>query len=119
MPFDMVPFFILIAAHAVLFGLSVPLALGRVQRNNWYGFRTPSTVSRDEVWYPVNAAYGVIQSVLVGLSLLVMVGGMLVQPAERWIQVGVIGLIAGTFISIGYALVVLQRAKANPSPGSR
>lgn len=118
MPFDMVPFFILIGAHLLLLGLGIPLAMGRVKRNSWYGFRTPSTVSRDEVWYPVNISYGVVQSILVTLSLLVMLVGMLIQPAERWIQIGVIGILSGTFISIAYALLVLRNAKSLPPSDS-
>jgi hydrogenase-4 membrane subunit HyfE len=118
-PFDPAPFFILTAAHIVLLALGIPLALGRVKRNQWYGFRTPSTLTRDEVWYPVNTAFGQVQSALVGCSLVVMLLGMVSQPGERWIQAGVIGIVFATFASIIYGLIVLQKAKASRSTGSR
>ena len=37
---------------------SVPLVLGRVPRNLFYGFRTPKTLSSDAVWYPANRILG-------------------------------------------------------------
>jgi hypothetical protein len=39
----------------VLTGLSVPLVLGKVPPNTWYGFRTRLTLQDPEIWYPVNA----------------------------------------------------------------
>ncbi|MEP0767449.1 MAG: SdpI family protein [Fimbriimonadia bacterium] len=38
--------------------VGLPLAAGRVKRNPWYGFRTPKTLSSDEVWYPANRYAG-------------------------------------------------------------
>lgn len=37
-----------------LFLLNIPLYLGKIKRNHWYGFRTPRTLSSDEIWYPIN-----------------------------------------------------------------
>ena len=39
-------------------GLVLPLALGRVPPNALYGFRTPRTLTDDEVWYGVNRPAG-------------------------------------------------------------
>src|SRR5262245_21760062 len=39
-------------------GLGVPLLLGRVPPNPWYGFRVRATVQAPDVWYPVNAYTG-------------------------------------------------------------
>jgi uncharacterized membrane protein len=40
---------------ALLFiGLSIPLYLGKIKRNNYYGFRTTKSLSNDEIWYAVN-----------------------------------------------------------------
>lgn len=36
----------------------VPLWLGKVPPNRFYGFRTPRTVNDAEVWYPVNQMTG-------------------------------------------------------------
>lgn len=42
--------------------LAIPLLLNKIPRNGLYGFRTPLTLSSDEVWYPANrfAAKGLI-----------------------------------------------------------
>jgi uncharacterized membrane protein len=52
--------------------LSVPLILGMVSRNGWYGFRTHYTLSSDKVWYPANRVAG-IALLLAGFAWLVAV----------------------------------------------
>jgi hypothetical protein len=42
-------FFILIA---------IPLIKHKIPRNGLYGFRTKTTLSCDEIWYPANAYFG-------------------------------------------------------------
>jgi uncharacterized membrane protein len=41
-----------------LFIVSVPLALGMIPRNRFYGFRTRRTLADDAVWYRVNRVAG-------------------------------------------------------------
>ena len=43
-----------IGISILLIGLSIPMYLGKIKRNNWYGFRTTKTLSSDEIWYPAN-----------------------------------------------------------------
>ena len=38
----------------LLAGLSVPLLLGKIPPNGWYGFRVPSTLYDADLWYKVN-----------------------------------------------------------------
>jgi uncharacterized membrane protein len=38
----------------LIIGIAIPLVLGKIKRNNFYGFRTPRTLSSDDVWYPAN-----------------------------------------------------------------
>ena len=38
----------------LIIGLAIPLYLGKIKRNNFYGFRTPKTLSNDEIWYAAN-----------------------------------------------------------------
>ncbi|MDF1740397.1 MAG: SdpI family protein [Verrucomicrobiales bacterium] len=45
---------LLIGIGILTIALSVPMYLGKVKRNGFYGFRTPLTLSSDEVWYPSN-----------------------------------------------------------------
>jgi uncharacterized membrane protein len=39
-------------------GLGIPLLLGRIRPNAWYGCRTQKTLSSEEIWYPVNRVTG-------------------------------------------------------------
>ena len=45
---------LLVGLPVLLIAVSIPLMLGMVPRNHWYGFRTPKTLSSDSVWYPAN-----------------------------------------------------------------
>ena len=38
----------------LLAGLSVPLLLGKIPPNGWYGLRVPSTLYDADLWYKVN-----------------------------------------------------------------
>jgi uncharacterized membrane protein len=53
----------MIASVTLLFALAalgcLPLALGVVPPNGWYGFRTPRSVTDERVWYPVNRQLGI------------------------------------------------------------
>ncbi|HEY2988139.1 MAG TPA: SdpI family protein [Candidatus Binatia bacterium] len=48
----------LLAACALIFLLGIPLVLKLVPPNRIYGFRTPTTLSRPDVWYRVNVFAG-------------------------------------------------------------
>ena len=43
---------------AFLICLAIPMALGLVPPNRFYGFRTPKTMSSPAVWYPANRVSG-------------------------------------------------------------
>lgn len=47
-----------LACDALFALIALPLALGKVRRNPVYGYRTPATLSSDEVWYAANAHFG-------------------------------------------------------------
>jgi hypothetical protein len=38
----------------LLAGLAIPLLLGKIAPNPWYGFRVPSTLADETLWYKVN-----------------------------------------------------------------
>lgn len=38
----------------LLIGLSIPMLLGKIPPNPWYGFRVPSTLSDPILWYKAN-----------------------------------------------------------------
>lgn len=59
--------FITPAILIILFG--IPLALGIIPRNRFYGVRTRKTLSEDAVWYPANR-FGGWAFILTGLVYL-------------------------------------------------
>ncbi|MEP6901948.1 MAG: SdpI family protein [Actinomycetota bacterium] len=42
------------AVGLLIIAIAIPLAIGKIGRNHFYGFRTPRTLSSDEIWYPAN-----------------------------------------------------------------
>jgi hypothetical protein len=42
----------------VSMALAVPLILGKIPPNRWYGYRTKRTLERNEIWYLTNAYAG-------------------------------------------------------------
>jgi len=78
-------FSLLFAAVGLLFiGLSIPLILGRVPPNHFYGCRTEKTLSDPEIWYEANRISGkdfLLAGVLVlAASLGTLVFGQEVNP---------------------------------------
>jgi uncharacterized membrane protein len=77
---------ILFTVVGLLFnGLSIPLLLGRVPPNSFYGCRTEKTLSDPKVWYETNRISGkdfFISGVLVlGASLVTLVFGQGANPS--------------------------------------
>lgn len=83
---------------AVLVVLSIPMILYKVPRNHWYGFRTPYTLSSDEVWYHANRISGLALLIagLVWLALALVLPYVMGSPelARRlvtWLGLGCLG----------------------------
>jgi len=93
------------AALGLLIGLAgLPLAAGRIKRNAWYGFRTPKTLSSDDVWYPANRyagrALAAAGAATVGLSLLALPLGWVMPPAvSDWLALALI------MVPLGWAVL--------------
>lgn len=51
--------------------LGVPLALGRIAPNDWYGVRIPKTMANRDVWYSMNRTCGRSMIVCGVLSLII------------------------------------------------
>lgn len=60
-----------IAIDLLTIGLAIPMILGKVPPNHWYGFRIPLTVDNPEIWYPANRYAGWL---LVGGGIIDMAG---------------------------------------------
>jgi uncharacterized membrane protein len=66
----------------LIIAISVPLFLGKVPRNRWYGFRTPKTLSSDSVWYPANRIGAQYLCIAGLIELIAFAIGFWLWPAE-------------------------------------
>jgi len=64
-------FLIAFAAPAVVALVNIPLLLGRVPPNHWYGFRTQKTLSSPTVWYAANRFAGRLMTITAAVAILV------------------------------------------------
>jgi uncharacterized membrane protein len=71
---------------ALMIAFSVPMVLGKVPPDGFYGFRTRKTLSSPSVWYPANKMYGWFLITACVIALLVNSAGLLhgIERAEAW-----------------------------------
>ena len=67
----------------IYIGLGIPLLLGRIPPNAWYGCRTQKTLSSDEIWYPVNRVTGRYMIVSGGAGILSAFGVLIFRRSLR------------------------------------
>jgi uncharacterized membrane protein len=84
-----------LATGLVFIVVGIPLLLGRVPPNMWYGCRTNKTLSDKRIWYAVNRVTGqdiILAGVLVIISSLVVFafGSALSSNAATVVMVSVI-----------------------------
>jgi uncharacterized membrane protein len=58
---------VFVCSGVLLAGLSIPLILGRIGPNPWYGFRVERTLSDPAVWYAANT-YSAKRLLVVGIA---------------------------------------------------
>ncbi len=99
----------------LLAGLAVPLLLDKIPPNGWYGFRVPSTLYNEQLWYKVNrymARWMLLAGIItvVGAVALFFVPGLSVD-AYAWLLLAVFALpfAIGVALSFRY-LRRLQKA---------
>jgi hypothetical protein len=89
-------------------GVAIPLVLGRVPPNPWYGFRVPQTLNNPSIWYPANAysgrlllTYGVLQTLFAAvLAIIPGISGQLY--AILCTAFLVVGLLVVVVLSVSY-----------------
>jgi uncharacterized membrane protein len=100
------------ALPAVIVLISVPMVLGIVPPNAYYGFRTTKTRSSREIWYPANRASGwfMILAALLALGLnivLVWIGADWPQRTLfRWLTAS---NLVPLFLSLAASFAYLRR----------
>ena len=62
---------------------AIPLLLGKVPRNGFYGFRTKLTRSSDEIWYPANRVAAKALLAWGILNLAVAIPSFWLHPCRR------------------------------------
>src|SRR5205809_7529 len=91
-----------VCSGLLLAGLSIPLILGKIGPNPWYGFRVKRTLSDPVVWYTVNA-YSAKWLLAVGIVNVVSAVALYFVPD---IDVAVYALSCGA-IAVGGMIVSL------------
>ena len=61
----------------IYIGLGIPLLLGRIPPNAWYGCRTRKTLSTEKIWYPVNRVTGRYM-IISGLAVILSAFGVFI-----------------------------------------
>lgn len=74
--------------------IAVPMMMGRVPPNRWYGFRTPKTFSSEQIWYEANRASG-WSLFYAGLAMLLLT---VIRPYVPQLQ----GMTLGTFLIVAH-----------------
>ena len=87
----------------LLIGLSIPLILGKVPPNVWYGFRIRLTLDNPDTWYAVNTWAG-RRLFAIGLATLVaaLVSLLIPGPFLRWYS-----LILAALLVVGIGLLLV------------
>lgn len=93
---------VFVCSGLVLTGLSIPLILGKIGPNAWYGFRVERTLSDPAVWYAVNA-YSAKRLLAVGIANVVSAVALYFVPE---IDVAVYAVSCGV-IAVGGLIVSL------------
>jgi len=89
-------FLSIIGLYAVLSLASLPLALGAVPPNRWYGFlRIPSIRNHSEAWYGINALGGrlFLSAMLICAAINLLIywkGSEIMHRMIVWINAGMI-----------------------------
>ena len=105
---------LLAAPPLVVIAFSIPLILGRVKRNIWYGIRTPGTMSgTEENWYAVNHSGGIALCAGSAASLALMAGASFFAPLSRS-EVAWLASSLPAFLLIGLAITLLRPYPPQP-----
>ena len=94
-----------LVAGAVFLALGFPLAGGKVRPNRWYGYRTRSTLEREDVWYAVNTQSGRHLMVIGALLIVCGLAGLAALHDPRQQQMLVLVCIVIVGLGLAYSLI--------------
>jgi uncharacterized membrane protein len=100
---------LLFSAVGVLYiGLGIPLLLRRVPPNSWYGCRTQTTLSNEEIWYDVNRVTG-RDLIITGIAVITSAVAVFMFRASVTPTLAAVFLLA--VLVFGVALVVVNSVR--------
>ncbi len=102
-----------VLSSLVVIGCAVPLLLGRVKPNGFYGVRIPQAFESDEAWYRINR-YGARQ--LVAWTVPILLAGITVFffPLGEYPIVAIVFGIAPLLLIAGAVIQTIRYAQRNP-----
>ena len=101
---------LLFAAVGVLYiGLGIPLLLGHVRPNDWYGSRTLKTRSNDQIWYAVNRVTG---RAMIVTGIAVIAAAVVVFLIRGLITPNFAAAFPLVVLLLGVALMVINSVRA-------
>lgn len=88
----------------LIIGLAIPLYLGKIERNGFYGFRTNKTLSSDEIWYAANRNSAVN---FIGAGLLILLTAFVLLLVRNRLEIDslVIAIASITIVSLVGAVI--------------
>lgn len=104
--------FLFILIGGLFVALGIPLKQGRVGPNRFYGFRTPRTLSDENVWYPANRVLGIdmmrggVAIIVVSLTMLAFRGYV---TSETAVMVMVATIIATALFMAIHGFAILKK----------
>lgn len=88
----------------VMAGVSIPLVLGKIPPNGFYGFRTPRTLAEPALWYRANWFAGwalLVAGVVIGLIATMLPPGALDDQGAGFLVI-IMPLLVAVALSFGY-----------------
>lgn len=105
-------FWTLTSLYAVLIVATLPLVLGQVPPNRWYGFRLPGARLDPTTWYELNARGG---RLFIGALIVCAAINALIFWKGTDALLRIIGWITAGLILLSFWLVSLELLQALPS----
>jgi uncharacterized membrane protein len=88
----------------LLIALGIPLLLGQVSPNSWYGFRTRKTLSDEKIWYAVNRVAG-RDMILAGTIIIMSALSLLLLGGRVSFERAAATLVTITLLSVAWMVI--------------
>jgi uncharacterized membrane protein len=100
-------------APLIIIALAIPMVLGIVPPNGIYGFRTPYTMSSDEVWYRANRVSGIalVVSGVIWIALVLLLPRFLLDDQDPLYWAGRLGF-GSLLVAVAVASWLVYRRRA-------